>query len=103
MHLLTLTTVFVCDFERQVGSELGGGGEVVDRGNRWQSRLVLLRPHAVLYLLYVEIIISTLYNWYISAQLNTPNVRERMGWCGCGGTKEGWCDLRSQVGTARGA
>ena len=106
MRLLT-SAVFVCDFGRRVGSELGGEGEVVDRGNCWHPFLVLLphnRLHAVSFLR-VEVMIVTLYQ------------RDRAwrtivgGWNGCGGyeptgergDKGSKCVASTRGGPARGA
>ena len=43
-------TVFVRDFERWIarrGSELGGEGDMVDRGNRWQP--LHIQQHSTLF------------------------------------------------------
>jgi hypothetical protein len=61
-RLLT-PTVFVCELERWVRSELGGEEDVVDQGNRWHPFLVLF-PHTTLCFLRVEIMVGAFFQRY---------------------------------------
>jgi hypothetical protein len=71
-------TVLVCNFEKKLGSELGGSIEEIAGG--------AIRVCFRCFVLRVEIVIDRLYNWPISAQPNTPNV----GCGGCGGCEGVW-------------